>query len=70
MGFVLRLIAQISLIVAPLAFLVYFQLQFLPYHDEKIVWWLRIAVERRRARHRAHDRAGKSKARVSRECSK
>jgi uncharacterized protein YjbI with pentapeptide repeats len=44
MGFVLRLIAEISLVAAPLALLVYFQLQFLPYHDEKIVWWHRIAV--------------------------
>jgi uncharacterized protein YjbI with pentapeptide repeats len=44
MGFVLRLIAQISLVAAPLALLIYFQLQFLPYHDEKIVWWHRIAV--------------------------
>jgi uncharacterized protein YjbI with pentapeptide repeats len=44
MGFMLRLIAQISLVAAPLALLIYFQLQFLPYHSEPIVWWHRIAV--------------------------
>jgi len=44
MGFMLRLIAQISLVAGPLALLIYFQLQFLPYHDEQIVWWHRIAV--------------------------
>ena len=44
MGFMLRLIAQISLVAGPLALLTYFQLQFLPYHDEQIVWWHRITV--------------------------
>ena len=44
MGFMLRLIAQISLVAGPLALLICFQLQFLPYHDEPIVWWHRIAV--------------------------
>jgi uncharacterized protein YjbI with pentapeptide repeats len=44
LGFMLRLIAQISLIAGPLALLVSFQLQFLPYHSEPIVWWHRIAV--------------------------
>ena len=32
----LRLIAQISLVAGPLALLVFFQLQFLPYHHEAI----------------------------------
>jgi len=44
MGFMLRLIAQISLVIGPLALLVFFQLQFLPYHNEAITWWHRIAV--------------------------
>lgn len=44
MGFLLRLIAQISLVIGPIALLVFFQLQFLPYHDEAITWWHRIAV--------------------------
>jgi uncharacterized protein YjbI with pentapeptide repeats len=44
MGFLLRLIAQISLVGGPLALLVFFQLQFLPYHHEAIAWWQRLAV--------------------------
>jgi uncharacterized protein YjbI with pentapeptide repeats len=44
MGFLLRLIAQISLVAGPLALLVFFQLQFLPYHNEAIAWWQRVAV--------------------------
>lgn len=44
MGFLLRSIAQISLVAAPIALLVLFQLQFLPYHHEVISWWHRIAV--------------------------
>jgi uncharacterized protein YjbI with pentapeptide repeats len=44
MGFLLRLIAQISLVAGPLALLVFFQLQFLPYHHEAISWWQRLAV--------------------------
>jgi uncharacterized protein YjbI with pentapeptide repeats len=44
MGTMLRLIAQISLVAGPLALLVFFQLQFLPYHDEAVSWWQRIAV--------------------------
>jgi hypothetical protein len=35
MGFMLRLIAQISLVAGPIALLVFFQLQFLPYHDAR-----------------------------------
>jgi hypothetical protein len=34
LGFMLRLIAQISLVAGPLALLVFFQLQFLPYHHD------------------------------------
>ena len=44
MGFMLRLIAWISLILGPIALLMFFQLQFLPYHDEIVSWWQRIAV--------------------------
>src|SRR4051812_31042950 len=44
MGFILRLIAQISLVAGPIALLVFFQLQFLPYHHEAISWWQRLAV--------------------------
>jgi hypothetical protein len=44
LGFLLRLIAQISLVIGPIALLVYFELQFLPYHDWEISWWHRIAV--------------------------
>ncbi len=44
MGFMLRLIAQISLVAGPIALLVFFQLQFLPYHHEAISWWQRLTV--------------------------
>jgi uncharacterized protein YjbI with pentapeptide repeats len=44
MGAMLRLIAQISLVAGPLALLVFFQLQFLPYHHEPIAWWQRLVV--------------------------
>jgi uncharacterized protein YjbI with pentapeptide repeats len=44
MGMLLRLIAQISLVIAPLAVLVFILFQFLPYHHEAIAWWQRIAV--------------------------
>ena len=43
-GFLLRLIAWISLMVGPVALLVFFELQFLPYHDVWITMWQRIAV--------------------------
>ena len=44
MGFLLRLIALISLVCAPLALLAFFEVQFLPYHDEAVTWWQRIAL--------------------------
>jgi uncharacterized protein YjbI with pentapeptide repeats len=44
MGFLLRLIAWISLVIGPVALLTFFQLQFLPYHDEWVTWWQRLAV--------------------------
>ena len=44
MGFMLRLIALITLVIFPIALLVFFQLQFLPYHNAPITWWHRIAV--------------------------
>jgi hypothetical protein len=40
----LRLIAWVTLVISPLALLVLFHLQFLPYHHEPISWWHRIAV--------------------------
>src|SRR5262249_39544719 len=43
-GFLLRLIAWISLVVGPVALLIFFELQFLPYHDVWITMWQRIAV--------------------------
>lgn len=43
-GFLLRMIVQISLVAGPIALLVLFQLQFLPYHNEWITTWQRIAV--------------------------
>ena len=44
MGLLLRLIAWITVVVGPIALLVLFQLQFLPFHDEPITLWQRIAV--------------------------
>jgi hypothetical protein len=44
LGFLLRLIAQVSLLIGPIALLVFFGLQFLPYHHWWITWWHRIAV--------------------------
>ena len=43
-GFLLRRIIEISLVAGPIALLILFQLQFLPYHSEWIAWWQRIAV--------------------------
>jgi uncharacterized protein YjbI with pentapeptide repeats len=43
-GTMLRLIAQISLVAGPLGLLVFFLLQFLPYHHEGVTWWHRFAV--------------------------
>jgi len=44
LGSLLRLIARISLVIGPLGLLVFFQLQFLPYHSEPITWLQRIYV--------------------------
>jgi hypothetical protein len=43
-GFLLKSVARISLVAGPIALLVLFQLQFLPYHNPWITWWQRIAV--------------------------
>ena len=43
-GTLLRLIAWISLVVGPVAMLVFFELQFLPYRDVWITMWQRLAV--------------------------
>lgn len=44
MGLLLRLIAWITVVIGPVALLVLFQLQFLPFHDESITMWQRLAV--------------------------
>jgi hypothetical protein len=44
LGFLLRLTVWVSLVIGPLALLVLFELQFLPFHDEWITWWQRISV--------------------------
>jgi hypothetical protein len=44
MGFLLRLIALVSLVIGPVLLLVFFQLQFLPFHSEWISWWQRLMV--------------------------
>jgi len=43
-GFLLRRIIEISLVAGPIALLVLFQLQFLPYHSEWITSWQRVTV--------------------------
>src|SRR5262249_51742630 len=43
-GFLLWLIIGISLAAGPIALLVFFQFQFLPYHSEWITWWQRIVI--------------------------
>ena len=43
-GFLLRWIIEISLVIGPIALLILFELQFLPYHSEWITRWQRIAV--------------------------
>jgi len=43
-GFLLKSVAVISLVAGPIALLVLFQLQFLPYHSPSITWWQCIAV--------------------------
>lgn len=43
-GFMLQLIAWITLVIGPILLLVFFQLTFLPYHHELITWWQRLAV--------------------------
>jgi len=43
-GFLMRQVAQISLVAGPIALLVLFQLQFLPYRSEWITSWQRVAI--------------------------
>jgi hypothetical protein len=43
-GFLLRRMIEISLVAGPIALLVLFPLQFLPYHSEWITWWQRLAI--------------------------
>jgi len=44
MGFLLRSMSFITLVIAPLALLSLFELQFLAYHDPAITWWHRVAI--------------------------
>lgn len=44
MGLLLWLIVSISLMIGPVALLVFFELQFLPFHHELITWSERLAV--------------------------
>src|SRR5215472_15310949 len=44
MRIMLRGIALISLVLGPIALLLFVQLQFLSFHDEAISWWQRIAL--------------------------
>ncbi len=41
-GFLLRLIGYITLVAGPIALLLFFQLQFLPYHHDWLTWWHRL----------------------------
>ena len=43
-GLLLRGIAWLSLVIGPVSLLVFFQLQFLPFHSWPISWWQRLAV--------------------------
>jgi uncharacterized protein YjbI with pentapeptide repeats len=43
-GFLLQAIAWISLVIGPLAVLILFLLQFLPYHNESIAWLQRVVL--------------------------
>jgi uncharacterized protein YjbI with pentapeptide repeats len=44
LGLLLWLIALITLVIGPVALLLFFLLRFLPYHSEPITWWQRFAV--------------------------
>ena len=44
MGAMLWLIATVSLVIGPVCLLMFFELQFLPYHNEPIANWQRVAV--------------------------
>jgi uncharacterized protein YjbI with pentapeptide repeats len=43
-GVLVRAIAWISLIIGPATLLIFFVLQFLPYHHESVLWWQRLLV--------------------------
>lgn len=40
----LSLMVVVTLVVAPVALLLFFQLRFLPFHDAVITWWHRVLV--------------------------
>ena len=43
-GVLLKMIAWISLAIGPVSLMVFFELQFLPYHNAWITWWQRLGV--------------------------
>jgi uncharacterized protein YjbI with pentapeptide repeats len=43
-GFILQSIAWVSLVFGPILLLLFFELQFLPYHDEPITWLQRVLI--------------------------
>jgi uncharacterized protein YjbI with pentapeptide repeats len=43
-GLMLRVIAWITLVIAPVTLLLFIQLQFLPHQSEALTWWHRIAL--------------------------
>jgi uncharacterized protein YjbI with pentapeptide repeats len=43
-GFMLRLVARLTVVVAPILLLIFFELQFLAFHEWKITLWHRIAL--------------------------
>ena len=43
-GRLLRAIAWVTLVIAPVSLLLLIQIQFLPYHSTRITWWHRIAL--------------------------
>ncbi|WOF74681.1 pentapeptide repeat-containing protein [Parvibaculaceae bacterium PLY_AMNH_Bact1] len=43
-GFLMKGMVSLTLVFFPIIFLLFLQLQFLPYHDEALTWWHRLAV--------------------------
>jgi uncharacterized protein YjbI with pentapeptide repeats len=43
-GFMLRLVTQITMVIGPIALLFFFQVQFLAYHNQTITWVQRVII--------------------------